>query len=590
MPLHTVTRAVPEPMEGLVTPRGEGAHGWWSRVGRAPLWAHLALLAVALLALVPVLGTDGLFSGDEGALAAQTRQLHDEGDWSVPLPFPAVDPDGAAFPYDLSQPTAEGAAPFVKHPAYPWLAAPLYGAGGLTAVQVLSVMGTVAAALAAAALARRIRPGLERPTLWVVGLGSPLLFDGYLLIAHTLGAALVTGALLAGLVAVEHRRPAWAGAVFVGVAAAVLLRNEAVLYGLALALAFGVAALRRRDLIAGVVAVVAGAAAVSAKAFDAALSTAVAGRADVVGVPGGTADGIGAALRGRIGALVTTVLAPSYGGRPVAALLVLLAAGCLVAAALVARRPDLDRTLVATLVAVAAGCALLRLVAAPPALVPGLLVAFPLLGAGLCLLHRHQLRGAAGVVALTAGLFVAAVAGTQYASGGSGEWGGRYFALGVPALVPLALVGLSDAAARFDPVTRRRLAGGIVTVTAAFSALALLSLHAVHDGTAALVDQVARVAATTEAGDGGAPVVLTAADALPRLSWEHVPDGRWLLVDEEQVGEYAERLREAGVQRLVYVGEEPDRTDEVVDGAYRVTATLEPVAGARWTAQVLEAS
>ncbi len=571
------------------TRRGRGGRAWWHRAWDAPLWAHGAILLVGLLALVPVIGVRGLFSGDEGALAAQTRALHDDGAWSVPNPFPAVDPDGRAFPYDLSQPTDGGAAPFVKHPVYPWIASPLYGLGGMAAVQALSVLGGAAAALAAAGVAGLIRRGLERPTLWIVGLASPLLFDSYLLIAHTLGAAAATGALLAGLLAVQRRRPAWAAAVLIAIMAAGLVRNEAVLYGLAVACAFGAIGLRRRDVVALTVSVLAGVGAVAAKVLDGALSRAVVGQADAIGVPGGTADGLSGVISGRVGALLTTLVAPGYGGRPLAGLLVLLAGGCLLAAALVARRPVVDRGLITGLVTIGAVASLLRLVLLPAALVPGLFVAFPLLAAGLCLLRRDHLRGPAAYVGATSALFVAAVAATQYASGGSGEWGGRYFALGVPAMVPLALAALSDAGARLGGDDRRRVGIGLAVITVCLASLSLLSLRAVHRGTEAVVAQVASVAADTDPGDGGPPVVLTAAEALPRLSWEHVPDGRWLLVTPRTLPGYAERLDAAGVRRLVFAGDAPWRTAEAVAGSYQVVETVAPVPGSRWTVQVLEA-
>lgn len=554
-----------------------------------PLWAHAGLLLLVLVGLLALLGSDGLFSADEGALAAQVRELDERGEWSVPNPFPEVDLENRAFPYHLSQPTGDGGAPFVKHTVYPWIATPLYGMGGATAVQLLSVLGGVGAALAGAGVARRIRPDLARPTLWVVGLASPLLFDSYLLIAHTVGAAAVTGALLAGSCAVDRRRPAWVPVVLIAVTFGGLMRNEAILYGLALAAVFGVLAVRRRDLAALGVATAAGAGAVAAKLLDGALTQAVVAQAEAIGVPGGASDGLGGLVTARVGALLTTLAAPSYGGRPLAGLLVLLVAGCLMAAAVVARRSSIDTGLVTLLISIAAGCAVLRLVLAPPSLVPGLFVAFPLLLAGVCLIRRELLHGPAAVVAATTGVFVLGVAATQYATGGSGEWGGRYFAIGVPAMVPLALAALADTGARLPARPRRQTLAGLTVVTVCFAVLSLLSLQAVHNGTAAVVDQVAGVAATTEAGDGGTPVVLTTAEALPRLSWRHVPDGRWLLVTSRTLPEYAERLRAAGVERFVFAGASPDRTAAAVEGSYRVAETLAPVSGARWVVQVLEA-
>jgi hypothetical protein len=89
--------------------------------------------------------------------------------------------------------------------------------------------------------------GRERAVLWAVGLASPLLFDAYLLIAHSMGAALVTAATLAVVRGIRSSRPALPMAVGIGlVVAAVLLRTEALIFALALGVAMLVAAVRQR--------------------------------------------------------------------------------------------------------------------------------------------------------------------------------------------------------------------------------------------------------------------------------------------------------------------------------------------------------
>ena len=98
-----------------------------------------------------------------------------------------------------------------KHPLYPVLLAAADRLGGVTGMVLLSLAGTVAAAGLAAVLARRLDPALVRPDLWMVGLASPLLFDGFLVIAHTLGAALAAAAVLLALRAVERAGPSTAG-------------------------------------------------------------------------------------------------------------------------------------------------------------------------------------------------------------------------------------------------------------------------------------------------------------------------------------------------------------------------------------------
>ena len=74
----------------------------------------------------------------------------------------------------------------------------------LGASERAGALDAMEAVYAAAGVARFVRTGLDRPTLWVVGLASPLLFDSYLLIAHTLGSALVTLGLLAALRSIER--------------------------------------------------------------------------------------------------------------------------------------------------------------------------------------------------------------------------------------------------------------------------------------------------------------------------------------------------------------------------------------------------
>jgi hypothetical protein len=100
-------------------------------------------------------------------------------------------------------------------------------------------------------LARALRAALVTPTLWLVGLGSPLTFDAHMVLAHapTAGTAAVA-ALAAAVVVVPEafgpraaRRwvPFTAGALAcVAGAATVALRSEGIL--LAIGLAIGVLA------------------------------------------------------------------------------------------------------------------------------------------------------------------------------------------------------------------------------------------------------------------------------------------------------------------------------------------------------------
>ena len=177
------------------------------RAWAAPIGAHLAALALALVGVTFLVGWNAPFSADEGAAAAQARLLSEGDGWSMPHPFPEVDPTGDAFPLARSTETEGGWAPFAKHPTYALLLAGADGAGGVPAMVLVSLAGTVAAAGVASALAGRLDRSLARPALWVTGLASPLVFDAHLLMAHTLAAAAAGGATLCRA-AVAHRTTA----------------------------------------------------------------------------------------------------------------------------------------------------------------------------------------------------------------------------------------------------------------------------------------------------------------------------------------------------------------------------------------------
>ncbi|MBA2283489.1 MAG: hypothetical protein H0W25_19950, partial [Acidimicrobiia bacterium] len=113
------------------------------RFANLPLPVHVGLLAIVLLALVPLLD-HGLFSADEGAALAQVDQLERTGEWTAANPAPDVDPDAEALPLELSFRTADGRwAPFSKHAAYVQVIR-LAADGSSRGPLLVSVLGTVA--------------------------------------------------------------------------------------------------------------------------------------------------------------------------------------------------------------------------------------------------------------------------------------------------------------------------------------------------------------------------------------------------------------------------------------------------------------
>ncbi len=533
------------------------------RLWRAPIGAHLAALAVVLLILVPVIGTDAGFTPDEGAAVIQAISLSEGGGWLVEHPLPEVDPTGDLYPLRLSAEGSKGSAPLAKHPLYPLLLAGAHRAGGMAGMILLSLVGTLAAAGLAAELARRLDPAIARPTLWAVGLASPLLFDAYLVMGHTLGAAAAAGAVLAAVVAVSRRQPLWVTAVAPCVAVAVLLRNEALFLAAALAVTAGViAVVHRRDrrlaLTAGLVA---------ATSVVTAGAAAVADRMWVERIVGDGLGGIAAPFRHgsanvlteRVEGFVITWLRPTQLGSmvEVTALLVMLAAVWV--AAVRARRGEEGGNGRAVLIAVgvAAVASIVALVAAPANVVPGLLVAFPLVAAGLIVLTRRTL--ATPVATLAGGtflLFAAGVIATQYRTGGTGEWGGRYFALGIPLVVPVLLLALRDAGRRLAPAVRPSAAAALAVCCASLTTMGIVAHRSANDASV-------RLAAWVEAGTadvtphGGAPVVVSTDEVLPRLAWPVFDDRRWLVAAPSQLDDLVDRLDAAGVDQFALVTAAP---------------------------------
>ena len=525
----------------------------------APLAMDAGLLAFVLVALIPVVGPGASFSPDEGVAVIQARTIQGDGGWIVEHPFAELDPGDDYYPLGASTVGRHGQAPFAKHPAYPVLLAGLDRAGGITAMVLLSIAGTVGAAVAAALLARRVAGGLERPVLWAVGLGSPLLFDAYLLIAHSLGAALAAGAVVAAAGGLQRggARPFLLAAL--ATAAAVLVRSEALVFAAALAAGIGLSAiaLRRPRLLAG-------AAAVAGAGLAAALAEKQAQIALVGASPGGVqAPAVeGGFLGARMEAFINTWLDPSAGVTTSADLALLLAVVLTVAGAVVARRRPEQPGLLVAVVLVAGAVSVLAFADSPSRTVPGFLVAFPVAAVALALVDRRYFEAASGrlLVTVTAGLFVAAILATQYREGGSAEWGGRYFALAIPLVSVLAV----DALARRSPAlpvgSRRWAAAGLVGVSALLSVGAVTSLARIHSFTGELLERIAATGATSQPGDGHSqPVLVSAYPNIPRLAWASFSDQRWLHNPDPGAGaELAHRLREAGVDELVFVGSEPD--------------------------------
>ena len=540
-------------------------------IARTPLWMHAVALAVLLLVMLPAVGTSASFSSDEGAYIFEAQQLSEDGSWGIPHPLAQADPEGEAFPLALAQDTDDGWVAVGKHPVYSVVLAVGDRVGGVDAMVLLSLLGTMGCATAAALLGRRLQPGLAVPAFWLVGVGSPLFFDGYLVMAHTLAAAACGFAFLVALRSREQSSISLVLALGALAAIAVVLRREAIVFVGALALVFLVEGVRRRHGAAILVACVAAGSALLAVAGERIWYRAIVPATSTTpDVPVASSGSVG----GRIDGFLITWFQPGYAPfetRHVLLLVMALLGAGLIAAA---RLRAADTGLLAVLGGGVAVVAVVLVVGASFGPVSGLLVACPAILYGLVALRSPT--GETALALCVAGIFAIGVAATQYDRGGALEWGGRYFALAVPVAIPALLVGLRRLLVSLDRPGRIAIVGALAASSLATSWLAIGALREAHRRHDATVSDAASLAAETAPGDGGAPVVVAGDYDLGRLAWRVAgEDSRWLYA--EDLEELVPGLRAAGIDRFVYIANDRDGSEAESSGLVVVSS----VAGGR---------
>lgn len=438
--------------------------------GPAPL-ARRPLVAVALLlaayAVLSLLNDPrGQLGSDSGGKVATLKVMEERDRLRPDLGYWAerFDPAGQVHPLVLTQRVDDR---WVNVTTLPMLYAafPLYRLGGYRLALLVPMLGGVAAALAARALARRLADGDGWSAFWLIGLASPVLVYALDFWEHTVGLAAMAWGVVALWDLLEGERGPWAaltaGGLF-GVAAT--MRTEALAYGavaVATAAVFMVARRRRLGpaLITGSLAAAGLAVPLLA---NLALEVAVLGKTFRSGRAAGTAADAGAeaglrlreALAGAVGLFDKTAALPLVLGL---ALVTLMAV-----AVWLAGRPAGNRRVVALTLAGAAVLYGTR-VALGPAVLPGLAVAAPLAVVGGVLGWRIPRARYLLVVALAA---LPLVWATQYPGAALNHVGARYVLLSGLLLATLGVVALGG----LPPWARRAFPALAVAVTAyAFS-------------------------------------------------------------------------------------------------------------------------
>lgn len=493
---------------------------------RRPGVAAVVLLATYIgLALLNDPG--GTLGTDTGAkvytleiMTARDTASPEIGYWAEEL-----DPDGSVHPVHQTARTDDG---WVAVTTLPMLeaAAPLYDLGGYRMALVLPMLGAVATALAARALARQMDPdGDGAVAMWMVGLASPVVVYALDLWEHTLGVACVAWALVLLLRIVEGGSvaPALGAGALLGLGA--VMRNEVLVYALVSVGVTCVLILRDdrrlpRSLLTGATAVVGFGAAFLA---NAALEGWVGGlsRADrATGTASSATSVTGSELRERLEEALQTSIG-LVAGDPVLA--GLLGGGVVLAVLLAVRAERRGDRFFAGVALAAAGAVYLADAVGGLGFVPGLFVAFPVAVLALVPVGRSAPASTVTAVALLA---LPVVYAFQYLGGAGPQWGGRY---------TLASAILLGVVATTCVVPRLRLVGpAVLSLSVLVSALGVAWLWERSHAVDRFFEEVGAISE---------PVLVARQAFLLREAGAELVGRRWLSASDE--GEFAEAVEVA---------------------------------------------
>lgn len=510
----------------------------------APLWAHAALLLVALLAILPFTESGPVWLADEGGMRLQAELVADGAAWALDRPFAELDPEELTVPIESATINGNQYTPFAKHVAASVLLGAAVRVAGPFGFVVVSMLATAAAAWIVGATAEHLRSSTGRWALWAIGLGSPIVIYSFTSTSHTIGVALAAMAVASGIAVLEGRMW-WTVPLLLAIALGPQFRNEALLFGGALALAlllFSFRPIRAKRL-----AVAAGVATAAAVGFglNLLLEQRVAGS---LSVPiDTTAPG---ALERIVNAGATVLLRVT--GDPIG-IIAVFALAAFTVLLLLWLRVDPGASGRHTFHAVGAIVSAAVLLIVGPVHVYGILLAFPLLIGGLAAIRSDAwISQHYRFLVLLAAVYATAVLITQDFGGGGVQWGGRYLFLALPAALPAAVAAIGLAVERIDRRTATLVVAAAVIGAAALTVTSIRLLADRHAGTDGVVNTLAEAAAVSgPAGDGGGPVVFSPFTNVGRMAWETVQDARYLLMPEHAVMDYIDRFSAEPVDRFL---------------------------------------
>lgn len=531
---------------GSTAPRHESLPERLRLAIRRPAVAVLVLLAI-YVGLSLIADPRGFLSPDSASKVATLRAMDERGDLVPDLGYwaEAADPEGTMHPIVGARRQDVGWVSLTTLPMT-YLAVPLFRLGGERTILVLPMLGSILAALAARALARRLG-GDGWLAFWVVGLASPMVVYALDFWEHSLGVALMAWAVVllfdvwdAGGGVLQSLG---AGALF---GAATTLRQEGLVYG-ATAVAVVVVALAVRGRMARAVA--AGAAAAGSLlgivAVNELVERWVLGSGVRLTRAGDIAGSAGESTADRLRDGLTMTFGASGSGRGV--LVGMLAATLFLLAARYLARPEADARRLGILALLGATVAVPLTVLPHFTYISGLVAAAPLVALGAVSAWSDDRRRLVATIAILPIPVVWAVGPSPGL-----QWGGRFLLTSGLLLTVLACVALD----RFRLPDRALLLVPMIAVALCGLAMVVSRTNEASEAFASLTRRPEEI------------VVSTQGQLLREAGGYYEPENRWLTVTGRADLERLEAvLDESGASDLALVdlanGDDTDEPPEI---------------------------
>lgn len=418
-------------------------YGWLESI--RTFWVTATALFVILMTLIPLVNNGFIALPDEGVYSAQASALSN-GSWEQPRPAPDVDIKGYFDPVGPSAIKGDRRIPYGRHPLYGLTLSVFYRVAGQSGMLFLSTATGLCIAILTGLIARRIRATYGVPALLLTAIGSPILFNSFIVSAHNIATMLAGALALCGLAFSE--RPKWWAATLMAPAAFLLpcFRSEGSIFVASVAIAFGVSSIgwpiRKRPhfptLLAGVIIGLFG---VSGFLVDLRASRAVLSLNNYYSNP---IDTIGGAQSGPLNAAWIALAQPwSYGGDAILPLLLTVSA--VLVAALSLRAFPRFQLLPLTLIGISAASAVwIHFTRLTP--ITGLIATMPTLLFSAFWLRCRDLKDRnVAILSLTSTISLILLLATIYGDGGAAQWGGRLIQILLPVAIPLAVIGMDNA-------------------------------------------------------------------------------------------------------------------------------------------------